>query len=63
VPSHEPTAVLTSHQKLSSLSLRKDAIFLCRVDTGVQLQREQGVLVRRTLDLETQFQLLSEDTA
>jgi hypothetical protein len=42
---------------LSSLALRKDAIFLCRVDAGVQLQREQGVLVRRTLDLETQFQL------
>jgi len=62
VPSPEPTAVLTAHQKLSSLALRKDAIFLCRVDAGVQLQREQGVLVRRTLDLETQFQLLSEDT-
>ena len=57
VPTHEPTTVLTSHQQLRSRALGEDAIFLRRVDAGDQLQREQGVLVGRTIDLETQVQL------
>jgi hypothetical protein len=63
VPTYQPTTVLTNHQQLRSRALGEDAIFLRRVDAGIQLQREQGVFVGRTINLETQLQLLSEDAA
>ena len=53
MPTYQPTTVLTLHQKLRSRALGEDAIFLRRVDAGIQLQREQGVFVGRTINLET----------